>query len=187
MKKFLPLVVFLVVFSAVLAGQIGLKIVNENKNDKSENVEKNENKKYENLFLSLKLKSLEDKTVELFKLQTPLVVVNFWASWCRPCLEEMPSMIKLKNNLKTDVLSIIAINTDEEDQINNIKKIKAKIKLKDEFIVVPDKEGALTNEFNISAIPVTVIFLQGKVVHVQNGPMDFNSIELKEKINNWIK
>lgn len=182
MKKFLPLIIFVVVFATVLAGQVAYKMVN---NIGDVNLHP-EYMQYEELFLHGTFKTTDGKTIETSKLDSPVVIYNFWASWCIPCLEEMPSMIALKKKFKPDQIQIIAINTDEEDQLANINKTMQKIGMKDEFMIIPDKEAMLVNQFKISAIPVTLVYHRGKVVHMSNGPMDFNSEEFIEKMKGWV-
>jgi thiol-disulfide isomerase/thioredoxin len=184
MKKFLPLIIFVAVFVSVLAGQVVYKMI---KNDAQPVQSLTEYRDFENDFLHASYTTLEGKNVEMTKLDSPVVIYNFWASWCIPCLEEMPSMIALKNKFGPDQIKIIAINTDEDDQVANIKKTIKKINMMDEFIIVPDKNSELVNKFKISAIPVTIIFHRGKVVHFSNGPMDFNSEEMIGKFNQWVK
>lgn len=182
MKKFLPFIIFISVFAAVLAGQIGFKLFSNNEKITEQSSEYQD---YENLFLQGNYKDIKGNNVAMTQLNAPVVIVNFWASWCIPCLEEMPSMISLKNKFKSDQVKIVAINTDEEDQMTNIQKTIKKINLKDEFIIVPDKDAKITTDYKISAIPVTIIFHRGKVVHFSNGPMDFNAEEVVEKMKEW--
>lgn len=185
MKKFLPLIIFMVVFAAVLAGQIGLKMFQ--KDSITETASANpEYAAYENSFLHAQYKTLDGKELQMTKVNSPVVIYNFWASWCQPCLAEMPSMIALKKRFKPEEVSIIAINTDEEDQKNSIQKTLSKLKITNEFIIVPDQDAKLVNEFKVSAIPVTIIYHRGKVVHFSNGPMDFNSEEIFEKLKGWV-
>lgn len=183
MKKFLPFIVFGMVFFAVVLWQV---TVNKFEGNGVTQETPSEYRVYESLFLNEKMITLEGKSLELKELSTPLVVVNFWASWCIPCLDEMPSMLSLKKSLPNHNLSIVAINTDEDEQLKNIQKIKNKIKFTDEFVIIPDKEGRITELFKVSAIPVSIVFLHGKVVHVSNGPMDFYSEEFKEKVKGWL-
>lgn len=183
MKKFLPLIIFVVVFALVLAGQIALKMVN-NIADVGSNPEYQQ---YEELYLHGKYKTIDGKDIEMTKVAAPVVIYNFWASWCIPCLEEMPSMIALKKKFPADQMKILAINTDEEDQLANIQKTMKKVNMTNEFTIVADKEAKLVDQFKISAIPVTIIYHRGKVVHMSNGPMDFNSEEILGKMKKWIK
>lgn len=184
MKKFLPLILFIVVFAGTLGGSILYKMLPDHQENKAR---QSDYEAYENLFLHANYETSDGSNLEISKLTSPVIIYNFWASWCIPCLEEMPSMINLKKRFRDDQLKIIAINTDEDDQKANIQKIIKKINLKDEFIIVPDKDSKLVNDFKISAIPVTIIFHRGKVVHFSNGPMDFNSEEIAGKISQWIK
>ena len=184
MKKFLPLSLFVIVFAVTLGGSI----IHKNYPDlfKSSEESPAEYKPYESSFLHANYVALDGKNVEMSKLSAPVIIYNFWASWCMPCLEEMPSMIKLKKRFSADQLQIVAINTDEDDQIANIEKTIKKINLGEEFLIIPDKDSTLVNEFKIAAIPVTIIFHRGKVVHFSNGPMDFSSEEIIEKMNKWV-
>lgn len=183
MKKFLPLVVFILVFTASLAGQVGWQSLT------AETTLKQDPKYglYEELFLQGKFETIEGKKIENSKLKSPIVIYNFWASWCNPCIEEMPSLLALKNKFKDEELQVLAFNTDEDEQLLNIRKTLKKLKIKNEFSVIADKNTAIADSFKFTSIPVTIIFNRGKVVHFSNGPMDFNSVEMVEKIKKWIK
>ena len=108
MKKFLPLLIFIVVFAGVLATQVALKMVN-NIGTQYDNPEYQQ---YEELFLHANYKSIDGQNIEMTKLNAPVVIYNFWASWCIPCLEEMPSMMALKKKYSPNQMQILAINTD---------------------------------------------------------------------------
>lgn len=183
MKKFLPFILFIMAFSAVVAWQVGIK---KFQNDVLPETN-SEYAAYERLFMESKFTGLDKNSVIPSKLSSPLVIVNFWASWCIPCLDEMPSMMNLKKSLPSDQVQIIAVNTDEDEPLNNIQKIKQKLKIKNEFIIISDNMGKITSQFNVTAIPVSIIYLHGKVVHVSNGPMDFYSEEFREKVKSWLK
>lgn len=183
MKKFLPLILFILVFTAVVAGQAGWQTLRAGTTSKIDL----QYVLYEDLFLKGKFDALDGKKIETTKLKSPVVIYNFWASWCNPCLEEMPSLMALKNKFKDDELQILAFNTDVDDQLINIKKTLKKLNLKNEFNIIADKNTAIADSFKFSAIPVTIIFNRGKVVHFSNGPMDFNSAEMVEKMKKWIK
>jgi thiol-disulfide isomerase/thioredoxin len=132
---------------------------------------------YENLFKTLEMETFEHKKIKLTDISTPYVVVNFWASWCIPCLSEMPSLIKMADKYPNSDLSVVAVNIDEDEQIKNIIKAQKKLKIPKSFIIVIDKKTKIADEFKFSEIPVTVIFKKGKVVFFSNGPVDFLSIK----------
>jgi thiol-disulfide isomerase/thioredoxin len=182
MKKFLPLALFILVFTGGLASQL----IWQNIEAKDTAKKDSSFARYEELFLKGKYQTIEGKKIENSKLASPIVIVNFWATWCTPCMQEMPSLVELKKKFKNEELQVLAFNTDEEEQLKNIQKAKAKLKIKDELNIIADKNTKIAESFNFSAIPVTIIFNRGKVVLFNNGPMDFGSLELQEKIKKWI-
>jgi thiol-disulfide isomerase/thioredoxin len=182
MKKFLPLALFVLVLTAVIAGQIGWQTLVAG-TTKTEN----QYSLYEGLFLNGKYETIEGKKIENTKVKAPIVIYNFWASWCNPCLEEMPSLIEMKKKFKDDEVQVMAFNTDEDDQLKNIHKTLKKLNIKNELNIIADKNTKIAESFKFSAIPVTIIFNRGRVVHFSNGPMDFNSAEMVEKMKKWIK
>src|SRR5208337_4409864 len=56
-----------------------------------------------------------DRKVTLHDLRGKVVVLNFWATWCPPCVEEMPSLEKLQSNLKDRVV-VLAVSVDEDER-----------------------------------------------------------------------
>lgn len=181
MKKFLPLIIFVMAFAAAIVGQVGYQtLVAGTKTE-------NEYASVEKQFLAGKFTTIEGKKIENSKIKAPVVIYNFWASWCNPCIEEIPSMLAMKNKFKDDEVQILAFNTDEDEQMKNIQKIIRKLKIKNELNIIADVGTKISEGLKISAIPVTIIFNRGKVVHYNNGPMDFNSVEMNEKIKKWIK
>ena len=183
MKKFLPLIIFVLSFTAFVAGQVGWQTLTAGTTNKTDS----QFAAYEDLFLQGKFVTIQGKKIENSKLKSPIVVYNFWASWCNPCLEEMPSLISMKKKFKDEEVEVLAINTDEENQLININKTLKKLNIKNEFNIIADKNTKIAESFKFTAIPVTIIFNRGKVVHFSNGPMDFNSPEMIEKMKKWIK
>lgn len=132
--------------------------------------------RFEKIYSTFEMETIDHKKIKLSDLTSKTIIVNFWASWCIPCLAEMPSLINLSNKVSKNELSIVAINTDEEDQLKNIAKVKKKLKIPDSFIIIPDIKFRIADEFKFSAIPVTVVFKKGKVVYFSNGPVDFSKV-----------
>lgn len=134
--------------------------------------------RFEKVFNTLEMETLEHTKIKLKDLPSQVVIVNFWASWCIPCLHEMPSLIAVSNKFSKKELAVIAINTDEDDQLKNIMKIKKKLNFPEAFVIIPDTKFKIADEFKFSAIPVTVIFKKGKVIYFNNGPVDFLKVPL---------
>lgn len=182
MKKFLPLATFVLAFCAVLAIEVGwqgLRATTTNKIDGQYTL-------YEEQFLKGQYQSIDGKKIINSKIKSRVVIVNFWASWCMPCMEEMPSLIRLKKKFNDNQLTVLSFNTDEDEQMKNIQKSVKKLNLKNEFVLIADRGTKIAEGYKFTAIPVTIIFQNGKVVLFNNGPMDFDSVELNEKMKKWV-
>ena len=149
------------------------------------NVSKKVISHYEAQLLKLDVTTTNNIKIKKDDLKKGLVIINFWASWCLPCLEEFPSLVNLHNKFKDKDLLIIGINSDEDEIDKNIKKTVKKYSI--EFPIVKDVETKITDEFMISAIPVSIIYFNGKVIEVSNGKKDFFSAEFVDKVEKLIK
>src|SRR6185295_18700977 len=61
----------------------------------------------------IELKTFDGKPFKLEQLRGKVVLVNFWATWCEPCVEEMPSIQKLRNQLRNAPFEVVAVNHQE--------------------------------------------------------------------------
>lgn len=110
-----------------------------------------------------------------------IVIVNFWASWCTPCLEEFPSIVKLQEKFGHNKnFLFLAVNTDDENVSQKIAKVKSRYKLN--IPIILDSNGKLVENFSISAIPVSIVYKNGKVIEVSNGSKDFYSEEFLSQL-----
>jgi peroxiredoxin len=55
-------------------------------------------------------------TVSLRQFRGQVVVLNFWASWCPPCIDETPSLVEMQRRLKARGITVVAISSDEDEQ-----------------------------------------------------------------------
>jgi cytochrome c biogenesis protein CcmG/thiol:disulfide interchange protein DsbE len=53
-----------------------------------------------------------DRTVALSQLKGQIVVLNFWATWCPPCIEEMPSLVQMQQRMKAKGVTVLAVSVD---------------------------------------------------------------------------
>ncbi|MGB0455259.1 MAG: TlpA family protein disulfide reductase, partial [Bacteriovoracaceae bacterium] len=116
--------------------------------------------------------------------KAPIKIVNFWASWCKPCIEEFKSLNELKEKFG-DKVQILGVNTDDEDQKKKIQKLSKKYDFK--FQVVPDKNSELVTKFDVKNIPFSVIYINGKVHQFHEGAMDFMAEEFLEDVQKKLK
>jgi thiol-disulfide isomerase/thioredoxin len=98
----------------------------------------------------------KNKQLNLKKYEGNLILLNFWATWCAPCKEEMPSLDSLKKNKNLNNLEIFPINVGQENIQKTLKFFKdLKIKNLDLYF---DPPVTLAKKFKLRGIPTTIIF-----------------------------
>lgn len=161
MKKYIPLLIFIMAFSGFLSTQILWDTFDLN----AEQVDQDKQKYsvYETAFQGLKLTTTKSTSVELKNAPEPIILLNFWASWCLPCLKEFPSLVDFQKKFQGKV-KVIGINGDEEEPLVQVKKIEAKYKLN--FESATDADSTIANKFLVSTYPVSIVFHKGRVIYV---------------------
>ena len=103
----------------------------------------------------ISFKNGEDKNVSLSKYENKLLILNFWATWCEPCKEEMPSLQNLQNNPNFKNLTILPINIGQEDK-NSIKRFFSDVKI-NSFEIFYDSDVKLAKKFSLRGIPTSIL------------------------------
>lgn len=97
---------------------------------------------------------INDNSFKLSEQAGKVVILTFWASWCSPCVEELPALNKIQDEYSSDEVAIIAINCGED-----ISKVKSYSQDKNFlFPVATDNNTDVTELYKVDAIPYTVIF-----------------------------
>ena len=135
-------------------------------------------KTYDNvIFLDKK-----DKKINIKNFTGNLLILNFWATWCEPCKEEMPSLDRLQANPKLNNLRIFAINISKE----NLKKVNKFFKDLDikNFEPYFDAPTTLAKTFSLRGVPTSILFNKdGKEFARIIGSIDFDD----ENFINWLQ
>ena len=117
------------------------------------------------------------KQVSLRTLRGKVIFLNFWATWCPPCVQEMPTMEKLHKTFGQKGLTVLAINYREDAK--EVKEFFSKYKLT--FIALLDLDGKVSQRYQAWGLPVTVIInKRGEIVGKVIGSRDWHSKEAKE-------
>ncbi|MEG9297656.1 TlpA disulfide reductase family protein [Mangrovibacillus sp. Mu-81] len=117
-----------------------------------------------NKAIDFKLSDLSGEKVTLSQFKGKKVIINFWATWCPPCKEEMPIMEEFYKKHSADV-EILAINIDPQ---YNVKEYQKSMGLT--FPILLDKDDKINKAYEILTVPTTyVINEQGIITHKQIG------------------
>lgn len=128
---------------------------------------------------SFQLKDLQDKSHSLDAFRGQPLVINFWASWCTACVDEMPSLNRAWRSLQADNINLIAINMGESKEI--AASFATKFKL--EFPILLDTEQEVSDRWRIRGMPATYILdAEGKIVFRAFGSRVWDAPVLLNKI-----
>lgn len=121
------------------------------------------------------------ETLSLNDYRGQVVLVNFWATWCAPCVHELPSMQSLRDKLSDQPFEILALNVGEDpEQIqsfldNFATEINFPVLLRADFWVVDD--------FGVKIMPTSVVIdKQGRVVEFVRGPQQWDSARIEQRM-----
>ena len=127
------------------------------------------------------LMSDSGETINFNEAKGKVVIINFWATWCPPCIAEMPSLNQLYQTYKDEVV-ILFVSNESED---TIQKFKSKYGYQ---FPVYRAMTQFPSEFDINSIPRTfVINKSGKIVVDKTGAANWFSDSFNERLNELIK
>lgn len=115
---------------------------------------------------------IDGTSITLSELQGKPVIINFWATWCGPCVKEMPAFERLKDDFG-DKIGIIAVNCgDDAETVKDFVEENGYT-----FPVVLDEEYSISMLYPTNSIPYTVVLdAEGKVTHISTGALDADTM-----------
>lgn len=106
-----------------------------------------------------------------------VVLVNFWATWCPPCVKEFPDIIKLYDQYKSKGLAVIAVSMNEEDEMGDIKAFLNKYHPPFSVYRAASAEEAFYNQFDkrwFGQMPTTAIYdTSGRMTQLHLKPLTY--------------
>jgi|TARA_B110001452_G_C14985805_1_gene344634 thiol-disulfide isomerase/thioredoxin len=166
---------FLIVFIYLLLFSYGYSIEKPN----IKNIVINKDPK---TIINTSFKDINNKEIYLDDYKGSLLLLNFWATWCAPCREEMPSLDILALDKSLNNLKIFAINIGQED-LNKSKIFFEDLNIKN-LEVYFDPGISMAKNFSLRGIPTTILInKKGKEFARVIGSIDFKD----EKFINWLK
>src|SRR5881296_4427575 len=125
------------------------------------------------------LKDLRGQEVRLSDLHGKIVLLNFWATWCKPCKEEMPAMQASYDKLRDKGFVVLAVN-----ELEDAEKVAEHIKTHGHtFLVVMDHDNRVANRYGVVGLPASFLIDRQGIVreHV------FGSLLTEERISELVR
>lgn len=125
------------------------------------------------------MKDLEDAGWNPGNLKDHVTIVNFWASWCAPCREEMPSLNRAWEKVKDDGVQMLAINIGDTDA--NLHRFLAEVPI--DFTVLRATDPKELSNWGVRGLPTTlVVDANANIVMELVGPAEWDEDELLQPV-----
>ncbi len=134
--------------------------------------------------LPLVLSDLAGKTVDLASFKGQVVLVNFWATWCEPCRDEMPSLNRMQKRLKSKGFNVLGVNIGEgQARINQFLQI-----VPVDFTIVRDADSTVMKSWRVRVLPASYLIDKNGMLRYQLvGDADWDDPKLQAPILELMK
>ena len=130
------------------------------------------------------LKSLDGENVKLSELRGKVVLLNFWASWCGPCREEMPLLNKIHNKYEPLGFTILGVNVEE--QSDAAKNFIAQRPV--DFPILLDSSNEVSKMYDVVAMPTTVLIdRDGNMRFLHQGYQSGDEAEYRKMVKKLVR
>jgi thiol-disulfide isomerase/thioredoxin len=113
-----------------------------------------------------------------------IMLVNFWATWCEACMEEMGSLVALREAYKDKGFEVIGIDLDQNASAVVPRAAK---QFKIDFPIFQDPENKVADYFDVHAIPLSAVLTANrKILYIENGERNWNDQETRHWLDKWL-
>jgi len=128
----------------------------------------------------LVLQDLEGRTQRLADYRGKVVLINFWATWCAPCLAEMPSIGRLRASFAGQPFAVLAVNLAEPE--SRIRRFMEQVPL--DFPVLLDRDTAAAKAWKARILPASyLVGPDGKIRYSALGEIDWSQESVRRAVN----
>ncbi|BBP45601.1 hypothetical protein THMIRHAS_09740 [Thiosulfatimonas sediminis] len=130
------------------------------------------------------LKDINGETLMFSEKRGKVILLNFWASWCPPCVKEIPSMNRLAESFDAEKFEIVSVNFKESPQ--SIRDFLKQVQV--DFPVLIDQDGKTSAEYEIFSFPSSfLIDANGQIRYSVNAAIEWDDEQIKQQIQALIQ
>ena len=132
------------------------------------------------------LKDVNRKTVYLSDIKGEnLTVIDFWATWCQPCIRSLPKLVEMSSDLELKGVQFVGISVDSPRNTAKVKPFASSMGIT--YPVLLDPSGELMGELNVMAVPTLIIVDRDlNIVYTHEGFNAGDELEIREEIEKYL-
>ncbi len=135
---------------------------------------------------ALELQGLDGKHYRLKDFRGRVVVINYWATWCLPCIEEMPAIQRMWEQLNPAELEVLAVNAGEREE--TIERFLGEFEPALRFPILIDKTSETFEAWGVMGLPATfVVDKEGDIIYSAEGGRQMDSDHVLELLRRLIE
>ena len=125
----------------------------------------------------------KNKKIRIINIQKDIIILNLWATWCQPCLKEMPSLDKLAVKLNKNIFYILPLSQDNGG-VAVIKKYYEKLNIKN-LDIFNDADKTFSNSIFLRGIPSTFIIKNNKIIAKLEGEINWENKNIIKELESF--
>ena len=134
---------------------------------------------------NFELQDMDEENVKFSDYRGKVVLLNFWATWCPPCVREMPSMERLQQQVGRDDFRVVAVNQMESP--DDVFAFTGQLELDPTFDILFDRESKVSRAYAVRGLPTTyLIDKKGNIRYRAVGGREFDHAEVVKIIKQLI-
>lgn len=135
---------------------------------------------------SFRFTTKEGQQVELKEVEGALTILHFWATWCAPCLEELPLLNKKYEELRLQHVTVVPISLDNVDKAEKVSEFYQRNHIQALPVYFGD-QVQLLSQMKLVGMPTTIFVKDGKELGRANGALDWQGKTLQKYIEQKLK
>ena len=134
---------------------------------------------------NFELQDMDEEKVKLSDYRGKVVLLNFWATWCPPCIREMPSMERLHQQVDAEDFKVIAVNQMED--VDQVFAFTGQLEIDPTFAILFDSTSEVSRDYAVRGLPTTyLIDKEGNIRYRAVGGREFDHAEVIKTIKQLI-
>ena len=131
------------------------------------------------------LLDLDGLPVDMEQLRGQPVMINFWATWCQPCIRSLPKLVEMSNAMDSKGVKFVGISVDSPRNTSKVKPFASSMGIT--YPVLLDPSGELMGELSVMAVPTLIIVDRDlNIVYTHEGFNAGDELEIREEIEKYL-